>query len=158
MAFGNTSKAFAYAVLVIGEQKIKIAGTTPNTFKFALFGNTVVPANTVTTKALSSYTGTTSTWSTAHEVSGTGYTAGGKTISSPTWTQTTTHLVWTSATNLSWTASSFTAYGGLVYDSTTGTTTLDQGLCYLSFGGAQTVTSGTFTVAWSATGILRFNC
>lgn len=151
MAFGATSKIFAHTMLLLGENTIKLSA---DAFKFALFGNTVIPSNTVTTTAKSEYAGTTSTWSTAHEASGTGYTAGGKAVTSPTWTQTAANLKFTSATNPSWSAASFTAYGGLVYD----TTHANKGLCYLSFGGAQTVTAGTFTVTWSATGILKLAC
>jgi hypothetical protein len=31
----------------------------------------------------------------------------------------------------------------------------DQGVCYLYFGGAQSVTSGTFTIQWNASGIMQ---
>jgi hypothetical protein len=41
------------------------------------------------------------------------------------------------------------AYGCLVYDDTTG----DQGICFNYFGGANSVTSGTFTIVWNASGI-----
>jgi hypothetical protein len=42
------------------------------------------------------------------------------------------------------------AYGCLVYDNTiTGGTVAKQGLCFNYFGGAQSVTTGTFTVIWA---------
>ncbi len=31
----------------------------------------------------------------------------------------------------------------------------DQGVCYNYFGGAQSVTAGTFTIVWNANGIFR---
>lgn len=47
------------------------------------------------------------------------------------------------------------AYGVLVYDHTTtspaGVT--DQGICYNYFGGANSVTLGTFTIVWNGSGI-----
>jgi hypothetical protein len=49
-------------------------------------------------------------------------------------------------------------YGALVYDSSIsgGTGVANQGICYLSFGGsAQGVTLGSFTVVYSANGILQ---
>ena len=43
------------------------------------------------------------------------------------------------------------AFGTLVYDHTTtspaGVT--DQGICYIYFGGTQTITAGTFTILWA---------
>jgi hypothetical protein len=45
------------------------------------------------------------------------------------------------------------AYGALVYDDTM-TSPADQGICFNYFGGANSVTNGTFTVVWNASGIL----
>ena len=49
------------------------------------------------------------------------------------------------------------AFGALVYDHTTtspaGVT--DQGICFSYFGGTQTVTLGSFTIAWSGGNILQ---
>ena len=47
-------------------------------------------------------------------------------------------------------------YGCLVYENTLTTPVADQGICYNYFGGVQSVTSGTFTIQWSANGIARF--
>jgi hypothetical protein len=45
-------------------------------------------------------------------------------------------------------------YGCLVYDDTiTAGTVADQGICFNYFGGAQSVTAGTFTIIWNASGI-----
>jgi hypothetical protein len=157
MAFGSTSKAFAFYVFKLGGGARIL---TSDTFKVALFKNTVSPTNKfgTATKTKTKYAGTGSTWSTANEVSGTGYTAGGKTVTSPTWTQTTANLKFTSATNPSWTSATITSFGALVYDTTTHTSQVNMGLCYLSFGGQQKVTAGTFTVTWNSTGIVKFAC
>jgi hypothetical protein len=45
-------------------------------------------------------------------------------------------------------------FGCLVYDDTLTTPVADQGLSYHYFGGTQSVTSGTFTIVWNASGIL----
>jgi len=44
-------------------------------------------------------------------------------------------------------------YGCLVYDDTITTPVADQGICYNYFGGVNSVTDGTFTVVWNASGI-----
>jgi hypothetical protein len=44
------------------------------------------------------------------------------------------------------------AFGCLVYDHSAGAVT-DQGVSYHYFGGTQSVTEGTFTVVWNASGI-----
>ena len=46
------------------------------------------------------------------------------------------------------------AYGCLVYSDTRTTPVADQGICFNYFGGANSVTSGTFTIVWNASGIL----
>jgi hypothetical protein len=49
------------------------------------------------------------------------------------------------------------AYGALVYDnSITAGTVAKQATSYHYFGGAQSVTSGTFSVIWHANGLQRF--
>jgi hypothetical protein len=155
MAFGTSSKFMTLSMLKVASKTIKL-GSGGDTLKFLLFGNSVTPTNGVTTTPHASYKGSGSTWSTAHEVAtGSGYTQGGKTVTQ-TLAQSTTHVKLT-LTALSWTSASFTAYGGDLIDTTfTGTTPLI--LAYNSFGGAQTVTSGTFTVTFSATGVVEFNC
>src|SRR5665213_1038486 len=132
----SASKVFAYSVLQVGANVVKYS---TDSYKVALYSsNSMTPDNTVTTAALTEYNGVASQWVTANEVSGTGYTAGGVAVSSPTWTQSTNVLTFTSAGTPQWTSASFTAYGALVYD----TTVSNEGLNYAFFGGAQTVTSG----------------
>jgi hypothetical protein len=49
--------------------------------------------------------------------------------------------------------------GCLVYDDTITAGTggiADEGACYNYFGGSQSVTAGTFTILWNASGIFRF--
>jgi hypothetical protein len=44
-------------------------------------------------------------------------------------------------------------YGCLIYDDTIAAPVADQGICYLYFGGTNSVTDGTFTVQFNASGI-----
>lgn len=46
------------------------------------------------------------------------------------------------------------AYGVLIYDHSIAAPVADQGICYNYFGGANTVTLGTFTIVWNASGLL----
>jgi hypothetical protein len=155
----SASKVFAFTVLDVGENNVKFS---TDAYNVALYSsNTMTPDNTVTTQALCSYNGTASQWVTANESSATGYTAGGTSVSSPTWTQSSNVVTFTSAGTPSWTVTSgtLTAYGCLVYDTTVGTSTTHPGLSYNYFGGAQTVSgSGTFTINWNASGIATFTC
>jgi len=153
MAFGSNSKVFARTVYsqISGGHAFNWSA---DALKIALYGNTGTPDNTVTTDALTEYNGAASQWVTANEVTGTGYTAGGVAVTPLAVTQSTNVVEFTSSGSPNWTSATITAYGCLVYD----TTISNIGLCFNSFGGAQTVTAGTFTVAWNASGIATFTC
>ena len=45
-------------------------------------------------------------------------------------------------------------YGCLIYDDTITTPVADPGVCFVYFGGANSVTSGTLTIVWHSSGIL----
>lgn len=162
MAFGSVSAIFQYAmrnlIALPGYQTTAPTGMTStgflgDTMKFALYGNSGTPDKTVATAVLSSYNGTASAWVTANEVSGTNYSAGGDTLGSKAWAiDTGSSSVCFTAANPSWTTATITAYGGLLYDASISGGTgfaADEGICFNSFGGVQTVTAGTFTVAWA---------
>ena len=123
--------------------------------KVALYNNSITPDQTVTA-ALSAYNAATSQWVTANEVTdATGWPAGGRPLASTTSSRSSNVYTFDAADTVS--ANSTTtltnAYGCLVYDDTLTTPVADQGLCYNYFGGANSVTSGTFTVVWNASGI-----
>lgn len=86
---------------------------------------------------------------------GGGYTAGGATLGSQTVTQDDTddEGVFDGA-DTQWTSASFTAYHAVVYDDTP-TSPADPLIASFDFGGAQTVTSGTFTIQWATEGIVN---
>ena len=111
-----------------------------HTFKVALMDNT------------HTFTSTNSLWAnvSGNEISGTGYTAGGKTLASVTWASTGGDTIQWDAADSSWTSATFTAYHAVIYGSTSNAL-----VCSFNFGGAQTVSNGTFTIQWNANGILR---
>lgn len=89
---------------------------------------------------------------TANEVSGTGYTAGGSAVTVAVANGVPTTLNRTTVTfgSVSWPSSTITARGGIVYK-VVGSAATDNLLCYVSFGGADVVSSGgTFQVTFSA--------
>ena len=90
---------------------------------------------------------TTTAYSATNEVSGTGYTAGGVTLTSTT-VATTGTTAYFDAADPEWTSASFTARGALIYNSTNS----DKAIAVLDFGGDFTVSSGTFRIVFPAAG------
>jgi hypothetical protein len=91
---------------------------------------------------------TTTAYSATNEVSGTGYTAGGVTLTGATiGTSGTTAYV--DYDDPEWTTASFTARGALIYNDTTAG---DNSIAVLDFGGDFTVSSGTFRIVFPAPG------
>lgn len=90
---------------------------------------------------------TTTAYTTSNEVVGTGYTAGGVTLTGATiGTSSTTAYV--DFNDPEWTSASFTARGALIYNSTAS----NQSIAVLDFGGDFTVSSGTFRIVFPAAG------
>lgn len=89
-----------------------------------------------------------------NEVSGTGYTAGGATLASVTLNiDTTNDLVAFDAADVTWSTSTITARGAVIYKST-GTGSTSPLLAYVDFGADKTSTAGNFTIQWNASGIM----
>ena len=100
-----------------------------HTFKLALFTN-----------AASLGAGTTA-YSTSNEASGTGYSAGGNTLTNVTPTTSGT-TAFTDFVNTSFTSSTITARGALIYNSSQS----DKAVCVLDFGSDKSSTAGTFAI------------
>lgn len=102
-----------------------------DTFKLALFTSTATLGASTTA------------YSTTNEITGTGYTAAGNTLTrvDPTSSGTTAY---TDFADTSWTSSTFTANGALIYNSTDSNVAVSSH----AFGGDVSVTSGTFTVVF----------
>lgn len=104
---------------------------TSQVFKIALFTSTAT------------LSASTTAYSATNEVSGTGYTAGGNTLTIstvPTSSGTTAYL---SFSNTTWTSSTITARGALIYLAN-GTT--NPSVAVLDFGADKTSTAGDFTI------------
>jgi len=90
---------------------------------------------------------TTTAYTTSNEVVGTGYTAGGNTLTVsqvPTSTGTTAFLDFADST---WSSATITARGALIYLAN-GTT--NPSVCVLDFGSDKTSTNGNFSVLFPA--------
>lgn len=85
-----------------------------------------------------------------------GYTpAGGVTLGSKQCTyDSTTNESRLIAGNASWASATFTCRIGVVYKST-GTPSTSPLMGYVDMGADQSVSSGTFTIQWDATGVLK---
>lgn len=92
----------------------------------------------------------------SNEVSGTGYTSGGQSLSSKTATYDgSTNVVILDAADSVWSASTITARYAVIYDDAGATASQKVLVGYVDFGSDQSSTNGNFTVTWDATGIVR---
>jgi len=90
-----------------------------------------------------------------NEVSGTGYSAGGATLANKTVTADNTNDRGVfDADDPSWSSSSITARGAVLYKSRGGASSADELICYIDFSSDITSTASTFSVLFNASGIL----
>lgn len=91
-----------------------------------------------------------------NEVSGTGYSAGGATLANKTVTYTgATNKFVLDADDAAWTTSTITARTAVVYDASPGSDATRPLICYQQSDADVSTTAGTFTVQWSASGIVE---
>lgn len=123
-----------------------------DTIEAALFDNTITPSQSVASASTAYAAGV---WAGGHVLDASGWPSLGRPLQSITSTFATNVYTFDAADTVS--ANSTTtltnAYGCLIYDHTLASPVADQGMCYNYFGGANSVTSGTFTVVWNASGI-----
>lgn len=88
-----------------------------------------------------------------HEVTGTGYTAGGATLANVSVTEDDANdRVTVDADDVTWAAATITARYALIYDDTL----VNDPLLYLfDFGSDQSSSGADFTIQWNAGGIFR---
>jgi len=109
--------------------------TSADTFKVALY------------TASADINASTTVYSTTNEVTGTGYTAGGNTLTistSPTSGNNSSNIptAYISFANTSWTGASFTARAALIYNSSES----NKSVAVLDFGTDKTVSNDTFQI------------
>ena len=110
---------------------------TGNVFKIALFRATASLVGTygAATTNYSDMTGN------SDQASGTGYTAGGNTLTNVTPTTSGT-TAFTDFADTTWSTATITASGALIYNSSAS----DKSVAVLDFGGDKTSTAGDFTI------------
>jgi hypothetical protein len=151
---GNANTSGAQVPFYTASGTTSFHGDTVNT---ALYNNSVVTATASTdTLAHNVYLAAGGQWVAANELATAGgYTVGGVAVTPKTETFAGNVVTFTSSGTPQWTSASFSAYGCLVYDNTIATKYV---YCWNYFGGIQTVTSGTFTINWNASGIFAVTC
>ena len=88
-----------------------------------------------------------------NEVTGTGYDAGGKSLTSVTLTQSGGTITFDAA-DLTWASSTITARGAVVYDDSL---TNDPLICYIDFGADKSSSAGDFVLSFNASGIFTLD-
>ena len=116
---------------------------SPYVYKIALYN-----ANANLNNATTAYT-------TVNEITGTGYTAGGQTLTPTVASDSTNNVAYVSFTNVTWSPANFTCRGALIYNSTTG-----AAVAVLNFG-SDKISTTSFTIqfpsATSTSAIIRIN-
>lgn len=151
MAWSN-SKMFVSTIEDMLENTTAI-DLNSDSFKAALFDNTITPSQTVASASTAFGAGV---WASGQVFDGAEWPTGGETLAGVTFAPSSNVLTFDANDRASTGTSATLAavFGCLVYDSTVTTPVDDQGLCYNYFGGTNSVTSGTFTIVWNASGIL----
>lgn len=125
--------------MVQGQQNL-----ATNTLKMALYTGfaTLNPDTTV--------------YSVTNEITGTGYTAGGVTMSGVTISTNADGVVYINFNNVVWTSASFTTRGALIYNASQS----NASVAVIDFGADKTCTNQTFTVTMpvnsATTALIRF--
>ena len=131
MAFTQTATTSFKVELAQGVHNF--GPTSPDTFKIALY------------TASATLDASTTVYTTSNEVVGTGYTAGGNTLTGATVSLTGT-TAFVDFSDTSWTTATITARGALIYNSSKS----NKAVAVLDFGSDKTSTAGTFTIQFPA--------
>ena len=120
---------------IIGEEEIDLNN---DTFKIMLLDDGHTPDADHTKK----------TDIVGDEISGTGYTAGGETLTNVTWSKSGSTVTF-DADDVIWSDSTFTARYAVIYDSTNE----DYLVCLFDFNGNHSFVTATFTIEINSSGI-----
>ena len=119
---------------------------TGNAFKVALYTSSATMSASTTA------------YSATNEVSGTAYSAGGNALTNVTPTTSSTTAL-TDFADSTWSSSTITARGALIYNSSTTGVSANRGVLVLDFGSDKSSSSGDFTIVFptadSSSAIIR---
>lgn len=135
MAFSGNYMCTSFKQQLLQAQH-NFTASTGHTFKLAMYTNSA------------SFDASTTDYTATNEVSGTGYTAGGGTLTNVTPTTSGTTAL-TDFADLTFSSSTITARGALIYNTTTGggTGTTDS-VVILDFGSDKSSSAGDFTIVF----------
>ncbi len=108
------------------------AGTTADTFKIALYTSSAT------------LSAATTAYSSSNEVTGSGYTAGGNTLTVSQVPTSTSTTAWLDFSDSTWSTATITARGALIYNSTQS----NKAVAVLDFGSDKSSSAGDFTVVF----------
>ena len=96
-------------------------------------------------EATADLTAATTAYTTDQEITGTGYTAGGNTLTGAT-VQSSGNTAYVSFNNSTWSSASFTCRGALIYNASKA----NRSIAVLNFGSDKTVANQTFEIEFPA--------
>lgn len=145
MAWGGSGLFVATLIDVLDASQLAV-DLSLTTNKWALFDNTITPDFNASAANAAYGAGV---WASG-EASGTGYTAGGAAVGSPTLTGSGGIMTYDQA-DTSWASSTITgARGALLYaDALAG----NNAICAVDFGSAYSTSNGTLLIQWNASGV-----
>ena len=142
-AFGNSGLYALNWIDILDATQLAI-DTSLTTHKWALYTNTLTPSFTAD-----------SAYSSTNEVTGTGYTAGGQTIVSPTTTDAGSGLLTYDMADQVWAApTTVTARGAILYADALAGNNL---IVAMTFGSDFASTAGTYTIQFAAGGVFTID-
>ena len=145
-AFANSGMYLVNWIDILDATQLAI-DLSLTTHKWALYTNTLTPNFS-----------TDASYAATNEISGTNYTAGGRTIAagggSPTVTESPTGTIMYDQNDMTWPTATFTARGGILYaDALAG----DNLIVAQTYGADITATAGTFTIQFNSLGVLTLD-
>lgn len=149
MAWGGSGLFVSNIIDVLDASQLAL-DLSLTTNKWALFDNSITPNYDVAAASAAYAAGV---WA-GGEISGTGYTAGGAAVASPTLTGSGGIMTFDQA-DTSWASSTITsARGAQLYANAL---TPKAGICAVDFGSAYSTSNGTFLITWNALGVFTID-
>ena len=150
MAWTN-SKLFTATVTDMMNNTTAIDANS-DTFRVALFTNAITPDQTVASAATAFGAGV---WAANEVFDAAEWPTGGEALTAVTSTFASNVYTFDAANTVSTgtSATLLTFFGCLVYDDTIAAPVANQGWAFIYLGGTQSLTDGTLTILWAASGI-----